>query len=614
MFLNGVRSGHVEKAMTRIDQTDVNDDDEAMEAITNWHIREYVASGGNPMWFGSIVKGLINQHLKRLNTSTLNRFRLPIPGARYYVMCDEIGGFEVPTGKIKLDPESSTAWVNSDDWVEYIADVLGGADQDDALWVFPFEDYSTFQFLIWRSPNQLGEYVVLEPTEDSEYLAWETDGHSIEFSPMDSNALPPRIDTLNPSYLGLVNTDTAGGLGEWLTEYSIEGMDFTIQRASQNRGVLGMYCNALLLAKVLYNALPCQPPAPLEDVIDGSVKTGTNLQSVKEWCLKASRLIVDTRKPVPVRLQDRLSLPNEKGKIPLIPETSQNHWFDQLVAGIEDHINYIQTERDVIMSQTIPPIEVFNMAYQSPDRMIQGARFNQIYTSRLPWSQRRRNRNQRYPTSIEDSLEQARQETTAYLSQISQGDSRIEYELLLAATSHYYSNPEHIGCDESVWQLGFKNPHTGSREMGIAQKMIQALREVGVLEELSRLACGRIVRYPSASVLPTPRNPINIVGVWFNYWRYLCKERGQAVPERMQDVDRADIDWSKQEVSKLAHTQFRDMTLDIRQEGERAIAYTQQNNIFGYIAKEHTQQMPTGQIQLRFSIAKKDSYWAIFSD
>ena len=615
LFLEGIRAGDVEKAMTRIDQTDVSDDDEALESITNWHIREYVASGGHPMWFGSIVKGLVNQHLKRLNSSTLNRFRLPIPGARYYVMCDEIGGFDVPSGRIKIDRESSTAWVNSGDWVEYIADVLGGADQDDALWLFPFEDYSTFQFLIWRSPNQLGEYVVLEPTEDSDYLNWDTHTKSnLEFIPMDENALPPRIDSLDPNYLGLVNPDTAGGLGEWLPEYSIKGMDFTIQRASQNRGALGMYCNSLLLARALYNTLPRCPPAPLEDVIDGSVKTGTDLQSVKDWCLKASRLIVETRKPVPVRLQDRLSLPNEKDKSPLIPETSQDHWFDRLVAGIEDHINYNEAERDLIMSQTMPPIEVFNIAYRSSSLLTQGARFNQIYTSCLPWAQGRRHQNQRSPATIEECLEKSRQETSAYLAQVSEGDAQSRYELLLAATSHYYSNPAHIGRDESIWQLGEKNPHTGIREKGIAQETIQALREVGVLDEISRLECGRIVRYPSARIFPVPGHAIKIVGVWFNYWRYICKERGQSIPDRMQAVDKADIEWAKEAVAKLTHTQFRNMTLDIRREGDRAIVYTQQSNIFGYIAKEQTQDISIGQTTLRFALAKKDHVWAIFSD
>lgn len=211
-------------------------------------------------------------------------------------------------------------------------------------------------------------------------------------------------------------------------------------------------------------------------------------------------------------------------------------------------------------------------------------------------------------------MENARRETSMYLVQMTDGDTQARYELLLAAVSHYYSNPAHIGRDESVWQLGEKNPHTGTREIGIAQETIQALRELGVLDEISRLDNGRIVRYPNARVLSVAGNAIKLVGVWFNYWRYICKERGQSVPDRMQEVEQVDMEWAKAEVTKLTHTQFRNMKLDIRRDDDRAIAYTQHNNIFGYIAKEQTQDISIGKVTLRFALAKKDHVWAIFSD
>jgi hypothetical protein len=43
------------------------------------------------MWFRSHVKSLLNQHLKRLNHSTLEKMRLPIPGGRHYVMPAAVG-------------------------------------------------------------------------------------------------------------------------------------------------------------------------------------------------------------------------------------------------------------------------------------------------------------------------------------------------------------------------------------------------------------------------------------------------------------------------------------------------------------------------------------------
>ena len=69
--------------------------------------------------------------------------------------------------------------INNEDWVSLpdspkemgIAGILGGADNDDALWVHPFTDKDGEQkVLAWRSPNQVGEYVVLRPTLDSHTL------------------------------------------------------------------------------------------------------------------------------------------------------------------------------------------------------------------------------------------------------------------------------------------------------------------------------------------------------------------------------------------------------------------------------------------------------------
>jgi hypothetical protein len=610
MFLQSTQNGEIARAMRRIDQTDVADDDEALEAITNWHIREYLASGGDPMWFGSIVKGLINQHLKRINYSTLGRLRLPIPGGRYYVMTDAVGDISIKPGTIKLDPDASTAWVNADDWVSYQADVWGGADQDDALWVYPFVDYDgSQQILAWRSPNQLGEYVLLRPTEDSHIPEWETIDTTSTFPLADSRDLPPRIDTIQVKYQQLVDPDSAGGLGEWLDHYSIEGMRFTIQRASQNRGALGMYCNALLLARALYNQLPANPPAPLEDVIDGSVKTGTDLEPVKAWCYRASRAIVEQGKPVPVRLQDRLSLNDEKGQVPLVPVSSENHWFDQLIAAIEHHISFIEQERDAIMRRCMPPIAVFNAAYQSSEMLSMGARFNQLYTSRLPWAKSKRQVDR--GIAIEDALELARQRSTTYLSEAGDDDEQTQYRILLAAVAHYYSNPQHAGKDEAVWQLGPKAVD-GTRLDGIAQMMIAALRQIDVLDGLTQLVSGFIVRYPGARQIPMPQQPVKIVGVWFNYWRFTASHRGLAIPERMQDVSEADEQWAKAEVERLANTRFKDMTLSIRHENGRAIAYTKQGNIFGYIAKEFTNDVGE-QITLRFNLCRDGNYLTVIS-
>jgi len=182
---------------------------------------------------------------------------------------------------------------------------------------------------------------------------------------------------------------------------------------------------------------------------------------------------------------------------------------------------------------------------------------------------------------------------------------------LLATAARYYSNPDHSGKDESLWQVGELDVETGVRAEGIAQIMLEALRAVGILDELKPLANGRVLRYPGASTLVYPQKTIKIVGVWFNYWRFLCQQKGETVPERMQDVSKADMDAVKVQVHELAQTRFRDLHLTIRREGGRALAYTEQGNLFGYIAKEHTDDVEES-LTIRFAFHRDGNYWVVF--
>src|SRR5690606_11469737 len=134
-----------------------------------------------------------------------------------------IKGLDVPRGHIHIDDQRGTAWVNDEDWLalpdspkgEGIAGILGGADNDDALWLHPFTDHDGEEkVLAWRSPNQVGEYVVWIPTAGSPALPWTAgDGQSTLYTPADSRQLPPRVDFSRTAYLGLVDSTKAGGLG-----------------------------------------------------------------------------------------------------------------------------------------------------------------------------------------------------------------------------------------------------------------------------------------------------------------------------------------------------------------------------------------------------------------
>ena len=80
----------------------------------------------------------------------------------------------------------------------------------------------------------------------------------------------------------------------------------------------------------------------------------------------------------------------------------------------------------------------------------------------------------------------------------------------------------------------------------------------------------------------------------------------------MSDIPKEQSQWAKEQVTKLARTQFHNLTLIIRTEGERKIAITEQGSIFGYIAREDTDALDET-ITIHFGIVKDGNLKCIIS-
>ncbi|MCB8985808.1 MAG: hypothetical protein H6659_18415 [Ardenticatenaceae bacterium] len=511
LFVQAVETGQVAEAMGRIDRHTTLDEVQA------WPLREYFASGGHPMWFRSHVKSLLNQHLKRLNHSTLAKMRLPIPGGRHYVMPAAVAqragikGLDVPRGYIHIDDKRGTAWVNDDDWLalpdspkrpgspgEGIAGILGGADNDDALWLHPFTDHDgQRKVLAWRSPNQVGEYVILKPTADSQALPWTTSVNDVReretavYPPADSRKLPPRVDFVETAYLGLVTPDSAGNLdaGE---AYSVDVMETAVAQAIANQGALGMYCNSLMLNKALYGRLPDNPPAPLEDIIDSAVKTGADLSRVVLWNYANSREILESKTPIPALLHQRLSVDwSDTENRPPPPRTSnligaEGHWLDRLEAGVKEHIQAMQEKRDELVSQARPLQAVLDAALADPEAVQLGAGLNKAYATALRMGK----------GQYASVLERARVAAEDYLAHF---PPEQRGAILLGALASVYGK-EDGRADTAVWLAGSKE-ETGSSQPGveqisIAHQTIEALRGIGLLDHIISTKEGVVV-YPA---------------------------------------------------------------------------------------------------------------------
>ena len=572
LFLSGIRNGRLESILNRLYDAETVSD---LDSLADWHVGEYIASGGSLMWFAGMVKAVAKQHLNRLG-SRASKLRCPAPGARYYLFPAAVGDRDVPEGHIELDPTCATAWVNDNDWLTYIVDVLGGCDGDDAVWALPFSDVSDngqHKILAWRSPNQLGEYVVLEPTANSHVIEWDSPGGQLSYPKMQSRLLPDRIDSANYQYGRLME---ASDFIESSASYSIAVMSSTIQRAAANQGVLGGFCNVAMLCKAIYGRLPDQLPATLEAVIDGSVKTGLDLAPVKQWNQMAITRMVkhgqaNANRAMPNVLLDRLPewlRPQAKA--------AERHWLDTLAAALALHKEQYWADVEALATEACPPLELFE---HGRDWLHVGKDLRRAYSHIM-----RQAVNVNAKVDYED-YDTARAASEAFLNQWP-ADKR--HCVLLGAAAYLYAQGPQNGepvRDALIWQLGKKQDGDGNgREPGIAQAMLEALRQVGLLGEPVWTSQGAVLHYRDEPSAKCAGVPVRLNGVWLNW----LNSRNGHQYTRMSDVPPAERDQAKARIADFVQDKFRGMMLFTEvTDNNRVVTRTPHGNLFGYVQKDH---------------------------
>jgi len=363
LFHEAVDSGKKGAAMARLDQA-------TSEDLTHWPLRHFFARGGEANWFPGMVKEFYNGAIQSVEHSLeKGKLRAPIPGGRYYVMTSDVAlaaGHKIALerGQIQLDPATNTAWVHGDDWLHLpdsasdqpmgIRDILGGADQDDALWVHGFTDHDgERKVLAWRSPNNTGEYVILKPGAASNPMLWHTPtGDTISYPTADSRQLIPRIDQLKSQqrtiYENLAQEPQPGELGQG-QPYTPAVMDLVNERTLENAGILGGYCNYTLAYKGVTGHVPTYLPDTLEAVIDNDVKNGGSNALVGVRIQELTRDFLASGTEIPEFLAPRFGIYRDAtGQLPhtqrfgdqqvTIRTTDGSHWVDQLAEGVKAHV------------------------------------------------------------------------------------------------------------------------------------------------------------------------------------------------------------------------------------------------------------------------------------
>jgi hypothetical protein len=373
----------------------------------------------------------------------------------------------------------------------------------------------------------LGEYVLLRPTENSHEIKWHVVGGHITW-PLVLENLPERIDSQTHEYGSIEPFNLPNP-----ETYTLASLDDTIMQAMKNTGVLGRYVNLLMVTKAVYNKLPHFLPARLEDVIDSSVKEARDLEPVTNWIVMAAAAIKKQGKPIPHALIDRLP---GKGH-----QLAHEHWLDVLQAATLDHIERykenietladcadkgIQTEVAAIHWKTASSSELLSVYQNAVQRGAEAGKIMANYINQWPREQ--------------------------------------QPAIVMGTAARIYS--ERLS-DGLLW----------TKE--IAPLFLDGLREAGLIGEPIWTHLGAI-RYYDVTERKT-KATVLLNGVWFN-WLKIVKHQAW---QKMADVPNQLIAEAKNAMSRI-NWQGKELTLNL--EGHRLTMYTNENNLFGFVAEKHS--------------------------
>jgi hypothetical protein len=353
-------------------------------------------------------------------------------------------------------------------------------------------------------------------------------------------------------------------------------MASTIHRAAANQGTLGAFCNVTMLCKAIYGRLPDKLPATLEDVIDGSVKTGLDLSPVQAWNQMALTRMVkhgqkNANRAMPESLLERLPEWLRKQAV-----TAESHWLDVLTAAMEMHKAQYWADVEALAYEACPPIEVFE---HGRDWLHMGKELRQAYSRVI------RRAIDTNDNVAPDDFDAARAASEAYLGQ---WPADKQHNVLIGAAAYLYAQGPQNGepvRDALIWQLGKERDGDGNgRESGIAQAVLEVLRQIGLLGEPVWTTAGAVLHYHDKPCARCAGVPVRLNGVWLN----LLNATGKRQYARMSDVPPVERDQAKARIADYVQDKFRGMMLFTEvTDNNRVVTRTPHGNLFGYVQRDH---------------------------
>jgi hypothetical protein len=426
--------------------------------------------------------------------------------------------------------------------------------------------------------------VVLQPTANSHAIEWDALGRKLATPKMKSRLLPNRIDSCNYQYGQLTEASDSYRTN---VSYTIEAMASTIHRAAANQGVLGAHCNALMLCKAIYGRLPDHLPATLEAVIDGSVKTGLNLAPVKQWNQMAIARMVKHGQSNASRAMPNVLLERLPDWLRERVQVAESHWLDTLTSALELHKAQYWADVEALATEACPPVALFD---HGRDWLHVGKDLRQAYSRIIRQAIGAVGASDEVapddtPAAFSTSFDAAREASEAFLAQWSV--EKRPFVLLGAAAYLYAQGPQNGEPvrDALIWQLGAKRDGDGrGRESGIAQAMLAALRQIGLLAEPVWTSAGVALTYHDEPQARCSGVPVRLNGVWLNW----LNSRNGCVYNRMSDVPPAEREQAKARIADFVQEQFRGMMLTTEvTDNDRVVTRTPDGNLFGYVQRDH---------------------------
>lgn len=284
--------------------------------------------GIDPLSYPSVMNMVARGRLSQLERMR-RQMHLPLPNLqRRYLAVDANSGGRFLGG---WGVDMTSIYVDSDDYGP-IAAVLGGADLDDGLMVLPFLDWDLAErTLIWRQPNQTGEYWLL--------AGWGGLGLSEEPVYADSRTLFRRIDRQADRPAG-VPADTPPA--NW---------DAAVRRLKGNAGAIGIFANYMMLAVSSTGTLPSLP-CSFESIIDAAVKDGRDV-SVQVRAVQSLLHELCATTPIAGVLVPRTPRAlRDGGRV----EVAGRHWLDLLHRRLGEIGDALDAERQTWRDQANLPI------------------------------------------------------------------------------------------------------------------------------------------------------------------------------------------------------------------------------------------------------------------